>query len=285
MAADDVVGELRSVIADALHRLNADRGGHYMSSVASALAVERSTVSRWQKRTVTAKPEHCEMLATHWPDYFDGARLAELHYRAVQIGPHVGATSVGIEMFDSPAGVYSAATEALRMPQPRLADRVYRHVAFHLDRRGTDPMEADLLFDEGARQATQVHRALMAQRAAEGWQMHVVLSAGNPSRLGSIAAMMETLEGPNVEIFAYPYRLPMVLAPVIIANQVVLLSHDHRRWERPDSAILIRSRTVADWASKFFVDLVADAPIRLRTPSGADQIEFNRLKRYLDDHP
>lgn len=263
--------ELRELLAEGLARLNAARGGRYLSRVAATVGVERSTVSRWQRQQATAGPTHCELLARQWPEYFDGARLADLHYRALELGGVDGPRTVGADVLTSTAEIYGTVTSLLADEPAAAQDRVYRHVAFHIDRQGTDPAEADPLFDEPARASVQAYRTAVSARAAAGWQVQFVLSAGNVSRLASIEQLVASVDGPDVEVFAYPTSLPLTMAPVVVANSTVVLAHDHRRFERPGSALVIRARSVADWATRYIADLVAEAPFRLRSPRGPDR--------------
>ncbi len=262
---------LRSVIADGLARLDAAHGGRYLSEVARQLGVERSTVSRWRNGQSTAQPAHCDGLARRWPEHFDREQFVDLQFRAAQGMATQAELTVGIDVLDDPGAILQATADALRKEPVRAADRVYRHVAFHLDRNGDDPIESDLHYQRTAGPHMLAFRSAMVERAAQGWDVRVVVSAGNPARYESIAALVESVDGPAVEVFAYPMRLPLVVAPVMIANRDVILTHDHRRYERPGAAMMMRSSAVARWAGRYVDALAADAPFRLRDPAGIDR--------------
>lgn len=279
------VVELRQTIAHGLDRLNDEHGGRYMAEVARTLKVERSTVGRWRSQQSTASPTHCELLAQHWPNCFDHNQLAALQYQTLgTAGSHLS-TAVShvatVDILRTPIQTYQAATDCLSIDPAREEDRVYLHAAMHLDRSGDSEIESDPLLDENTSQAVQQFRKVVARRSEEGWRIQIVISAGRTSRLGSIENMIHSIDGPNVDILAYPFRLPLVLAPTVIANEFVQVVHDHRRWERPDSALFVRSRSIAEWTTRFFTDLAADAPFHLRSPAGFDAAEFKRFSESL----
>lgn len=274
--------QLRSVIAEGLTRLDEAQGGRYLSTVARHLGVERSTVSRWRQQQATARPDHCEMLAHRWPDYFKRDELLDLHYRSLQTGLVHDRRTVGLEILSDTGTVLDASTAELLAEPESANDRVIDHTALHIDRIGRDPIENDSLFGADLAAKLRAFRTAETRRAEQGWTIRAVVSAGKTERLASITAMVTALDGPNVEIFAYPHSLPLVIAPLVIANRTVLMTHDHRRWERPGAALLIRSRAAATWAGHYFSELIADAPFRLRNPSGVDRAELDRYRRALD---
>ncbi len=273
------------MIAEGLTRLDEAQGGRYLSTVARHLGVERSTVSRWRQQRATARPDHCEMLAHQWPGYFNQDELLDLHYRSLQTGLVHDRRTAGLEILSDTAAVLDASTAELLIEPESANDQVINHAALHIDRNGHDPLENDSLFGTGLAAKLRTFREAEIQRAGQGWTIRAVVSAGRIERLGSIAAMVTALDGPNVEIFAYPHSLPLVVAPLVVANRTVLMFHDHRRWERPGAAMLIRSRAAAAWANHYFTELTADAPFRLRSPSGVDEAELDRYRAALDHGP
>ena len=273
--------QLKSVISEGLSRLDAAHGGRYLSTVARRLGVERSTVSRWRKSIVAASPEHCENLARNWPDHFDREELMDLHYRSIQQVAGALQPMAGLEILADAGSLFDAATAEMMIEPESLSDRDIKHCALHMDHHGRDPLLHDPTFSVEIAEKMVAFRSMLVKRAAEGWTVRLVVSAGNIDRLESMTQMVESIDGPNVEIFAYPYSLPLVVSPLVIANRSVLMVHDHRRWERPGAAMLIRSRSAAEWANNYCFELIADAPFRLRNPSGIDHSEFDRFARTL----
>jgi len=273
--------ELRTAIADGLVALDKDHGGRYMSNVARILGVERSTVSRWRQRRSTANPEHCEELARRWPQHFDAERLLDLHYRSMHSGSSPAPVTAGLEVLTDAGAVFDACSAELGRDTDSPADRVINHAALHLERSGLIPFESDPLFGpELKAKLTGLHE-VEALRASQGWTIRMVVSAGSIQRFESIERMVRRIEGPNVEIHAYDRTVPLVMAPLTVARQVVFMVHDHRRWERPGAALLIRSRAAAAWADNYFSELIADAPFRLRDPAGVDEDGLAEYERAL----
>jgi len=174
-------------------------------------------------------------------------------------------------------------TAELQREPKSATDRVLNHVAFHLERVGGAPFDDDPTFGPELKSKLVGFQQLEALRARQGWAVRVVVSAGNISRFQSIEGMVRGIEGPNVEIHAYDNTLPMAIAPLSIARRVVLMVHDHRRWERPGAALLIRSRAATEWADNYFSGLIADAPFRLRSPAGVDEDGLARFQQALAD--
>ena len=169
------------------------------------------------------------------------------------------------------ASILQATADALRQEPVLGDDRVYRHIAFHLDRNGVDPTVADPHFQRTVGPHMAAFRSAMIERASEGWDVKVVVSAGNRARYESDRPRWSSRStGRRWRSSPTPMRLPLVLAPVMIANRDVIVTHDHRRYERPGAALLMRSGRVARWAGRYVDSLAADAPFRLRDPSGVD---------------
>jgi len=281
MSGNGSDARLRSVIAEGLTRLDSDHGGRYLSTVARHLGVERSTVSRWKQQHSTARPDHCETLARRWPRYFDRDQLLDLHFRAIQSGQAQEYGTAGLEILSDTALVLDATTAEILIDPDDPVDRIINHCSMHIDTGGRDPSDSDSMFGSELIAKFTGFRRAEAQRAAEGWTVRLVVSAGNVERLASITSAVFSLDGPNVEIHAYPHSLPLVVAPLVVANRTVFMTRDHRRWERPGAAMLLRSRAAAEWANTYFADLVADAPFTLRRPSGVDEAELARFEGAL----
>jgi len=273
--------ELRTAIADGLVALDKAHGGRYMSNVARLLGVERSTVSRWRQRRSTANPEHCEELARRWPAHFDAERLLDLHFLSMHTGSSPGPHTAGLEILTEAGAVFDACSAELEREPASAADRTINHAAFHLERSGLIPFESDPLFGPELKSKLTRFHQLEALRAGQGWAVQLVVSAGSIQRFTSIERMVQSIEGPNVEIHAYDRTVPLVIAPLVIARRVLLMVHDHRRWERPGAALLIRSRAAAAWADNYFSELIADAPFRLRSPAGVDDNGLAKYKQAL----
>jgi len=279
--ASGTEGRLRTVVAEGLARLDEAHGGRYMSTVARRLGVERSTVSRWRQQRATTKPEHCEALARNWPRYFDREDLLDLHYQSLQSTAGSGRHTAGVEILTTTAEVLDAATAEILTEPDNPSDRTISHCGFHLELDGRDPLDTNDPFDAGLAAQMGAFRAAAAGRAGDGWAFRSVVSAGRIERLDSIRRLVQGVDGPNVEIYAYAHSLPLVVGPLVVANRVVFMTHDHRRWERPGSAMLVRSRSAADWANRYHSDLIADAPFRLRRPSGIDHDGMRRFEEAL----
>jgi len=277
--------ELRTVIADGLIALDRAHGGRYMSNVARSLGVERSTVSRWRQRKSTTNPEHCEELARRWPEHFDAEHLLDLHFQSMHAGSSPGPRTAGLEIITEAGAVFDSCSAELRREPNSPADRVINHAAFHLERSGLIPFETDPLFGHELRSKLTGFHEIEALRASQGWTVRLVVSAGSIRRFASIDRMVRNIEGPNVEIHAYDRTVPMVMAPLTIAHRVVFMVHDHRRWERPGAALLIRSRSAAEWADNYFSELIADAPFRLRSPAGIDDAGLAGYEQALAGRP
>ncbi|MFV1992162.1 MAG: hypothetical protein ACC652_15625, partial [Acidimicrobiales bacterium] len=222
----------------------------------------------------TARPDHCDILSDEWPEFFNRGELAELQYTSMQSGAQASTLTIGAEVWTTPETVYKACRSATLDEPVARVNRVLRLVDFHIDRHSVDPVGGTPLFDEQTRGASLAFRDSVIERAAQGWGIQIVLSASTTKRLTTVKAIVDDIEGPNVEIFGYPQALPLVLAPVVVANRDVLIVFDHRRWERPGSAVVMRSRDVVAWANRYFDELIADAPYRLRTPAGIEIDEF-----------
>jgi len=279
--SNNIEAELRSVIAKGLVDLDRAHGGRYMSSVANLLGVERSTVSRWRQRRSTANPEHCEQLARRWPSHFDAERLLDLHFRSMHTETSLGPLTAGLEILTEAESVFDACSAEMSREPNSPADRVINHTAFHIEQSGLVPFESDPLFGPELKSKLMKVHELQALRASQGWTIRIVVSAGSVERFAPIEKMAQRIDGPNVEIHAYGDTVPMVIAPLTVANQVVFMVHDHRRWERPGAAMLIRSRAAAAWADNYFSELIADAPFRLRSPAGIDNAGLAKYEQAL----
>jgi transcriptional regulator with XRE-family HTH domain len=282
MAQNEAESQLRSLVADGLKRLNASHGGRYLAAISRRLNVERSTVSRWSRGDATASPEHCDTLSDAWPEYFNRSELAQLQYESLQSGSEASMLTVGAEVHSTPEAVYLACRKALTEEPVAIENQILRLTGFHIDRYGVDPVGGSPHFDEAALAASLAFRAAVEERAKQGWRIQLVLSASSPERAASVRKIVDEIDGPNVEIFGFPLTLPLVMAPVVFANRDVLIVYDHRRWERPGSAIALRSLAVVAWANHYFAELIADAPYRLRSPAGVENDEFARFQKHIE---
>lgn len=273
---------LRQLIADGLERVNASNGGRHLSVVARAVGVDRSTVGRWRQGTTTASVDHCRALAAAYPDCFDESQLVELHAQAaIGADSPLRALTVGATVHDDGAAVHRAAAQAIRADPGSPQNRVCKLTSVHLDRRGIDAVDHDPHLDEETGAQILDFRSAMAERAAEGWKIQNVVVTDNPVRVASLEHMAASLDGPDVEIRAYPLSVPLVLSPLVIANREVFFAYDHRRFERPGSALNLRSAAVVRWASTYFDQLFLDAPFTLRDIQGPNPEGFAALRRQL----
>ena len=288
--ATDAETELRQRVARGIRAVNDENGGRYLSAVARMVGVDRTTVTRWRDGSTTASVDHCRSLARRYPDHFDEARLVELHaLTAVAANPlasiplespydALASLSAGVEVLNSTVEVHLAAAEALLADPGAPSNRVCQMASLHLDVRGTDSVSLDPQMDPETVRAVETFREATVRRAAEGWRIRNVITAGNPTRLAGLQLLVDSVDGADVEIRAYPLSVPLVLSPLIVANREVILAYDHRRWERPHAGLRIRSKPVVDWAIAYFEQLFHDAPHVLRTVHGADPEGFAALR-------
>jgi hypothetical protein len=125
----------------------------------------------------------------------------------------------------------------------------------------------DPLLEDQIRNSISDFQRAMVKRAREGWEVQTVTSVSTVGRVDRIADMAQRVDGPNVEIRAYATAVPMVPNTLIVANREAIVAVDHPRWERPQSALALRSADVVAWATEYFVQLLRHAPIAIRTPS------------------
>lgn len=273
--------ELRRQVADGLQALNEHNGGRSLSAIGRTIGVDRTTITRWARGLTSASVDHCRALAAHYPDHFDEHTLVELHARAAIGAVQNDVATVGVSVTDNGAELHRLITASIRAdPGPR-QNHVLKMGSLTLDRRGTDSAVADpLMSEENSREILEFRRA-MVERAAEGWRMRFVMVARNPVRLEMFRNVVDQVDGPDVEIRAYAASVPMSLSPLIVANRDVVLAYDHRRFERPDAGIILRSRPIVEWADHYFDQLYMDAPYVLRDLHGPSKSGFDDLRRAM----
>lgn len=274
--------ELRRLVADGLRELDQERGGRYMGTVARALGVERSTVSRWLRRSTTASVEHCRALVKQYPRFFNEDDLIGLHAQAASQTSPDDLLTVGLSVHETTLSVYEETTRSILRDPGAPEDRVCLHVGFHLDRRGVDAVVSDPLLSDEEAEVIKAFRSAMVRRARDGWKIRSVVAMSSEMRLSAVERMVGLLDGPDVEIRAYVAALPLSLAPLIVGNRDVMLAYDHRRWEKPEKAVVLRAKSVVDWASRYFEALFLDAPYTLRDPHGVVVEELARYRRELE---
>lgn len=278
--------ELRRQVSDGIAQLNAHHGGRYLSAIARALGVDRATVARWAKGTSTASVDHCRALAETYPRFFSEAPLVELHAQAaLGLDPATALLTIGATVIDDGAGVHRAAAEALLADPGPPENRICKLTSLHLDRRGTDAVDLDPHMDAEMGQAVMTFREAMAKRAGQGWTIQNVVVTSNPTRLAMVEAMVHGLDGPEVEIRAYPMAVPLVLSPLIIGNRDVFLAYDHQRFERPKAALHLRSAAMVEWASGYFDQLFHHAPFVLRSLHGPEPDGIQALRDAIEQSP
>ncbi len=238
-----------------------------MSRVARLAGAHRSSVGRWRAKTVKPSLEHCEKLAKHFPAYFDLDVLRSL-YAADALGTDVADLTVGLSSAGSTEESYARAVAALEQNPPKREDRVLLHTIFHLDQEAAG---SDQAVRSEVGESLERMQGLMVQRAAEGWKVRIVLSVGKLARFENLRdGMLRVVNGPNVEVRAYPISLPLMIYPMIVGRRDVLLAFDDRRISRPASALALRSPSIVTWATEYFDTLFLDAPYVLRTVRGID---------------
>lgn len=269
--ADTAERALRAAIARGLDALNRDHGGRFLGRVASAIGVHRSTVSRWAAGTATPSFDHTTALSRRYPDHFDAEQLKALHLAAA-----VGAGSAALPPATTASitmrfrEVYQAATDAILDDSRHAVDREILHVGLHLELEPVEPIDEDSSVDPADRAVIEAFRAAMIRRANEGWRIRSVVNGGAPARFRVSSNMTHALDGPDVEMRAYPGSVPLVISPLIIGRRDVVLAYDGIRTRRPAAAIVVSDSSVAAWVTRYFNDLFGEAPLRLRTQRGVD---------------
>ncbi len=278
--------ELRRTVAEGLAALNEHNGGRFLSQVARTVGVDRTTVGRWSKQSTTASVEHCRSLSDAYPDFFDHGLLVELHANSALTPTDTSApTTAGVDILDGSADVFEAAANALLGDPGSDDNRVLKLASLHVERVGLDSLRSDPYIDDETKVQTQRFRQAMATRAAEGWRVRIVVSTASSVRLDAIWQLVEAIDGPDVDIRAYPTALPHVLSAVLVANREVILSSDSPRFERPESAIVLRSRPIMKWADSYFADLHQTAPYTLRSVHGTSKRGSDALRRHIAARP
>ncbi len=275
--------ELRRQLSEGIAQLNAHHGGRYLSAIARAIGVDRATVARWAKGTTTASVDHCRALGEAYPRFFSEGPLVELHAQAaLGLDPATALLTIGATVLDDGAAVHRAAATALRTEPDAPENRVCKLTALHLDRRGTDAVDLDPHMSPEMGRQVMDFRDAMAQRARDGWTIQNVVVTTNPARLAGVEAMIHGLDGPEVEIRAYPMTVPLVLSPLIVGNRDVFLAYDHQRFERPKAALHLRSAAMVTWATGYFDQLFHHAPFTLRSVHGPEPDGIQAFRDALD---
>lgn len=281
MAGEQVDGDVRRTIQDALARLRAS--GVKQREVAEALEVEPYQVSRWVHGRGRPSGAQLHRLAARWPGFFDLEHVAELETRSLRGQEDGGLHTIGVRVLGTSVEVYEAAADALEQDPKTKAARTIRHVALHLDRRdGVDPTHGDELFDADAAVAVERFASALQARAYEGWHVWQVVSAATPGRVDVLEGRVRRLEGADVNTRAYAGMVPPVLNLLLVADRDVFLAIDHPRFERPASALHLRSPSVVGWAIGVFELAYGAAPFDLRNPLGVQPAGFDALRRAVD---
>ena len=268
---------------EGITQLNDHHGGRHLSAIARAIGVDRATVARWARGSTTASVDHCRLLAETYPRFFSAGPLVELHAQAaLGLDPTAALLTVGATILDDGAAVHRAAANALRADPGPPENRVCKLTALHLDRRGTDAVELDPHMSPEMGEQVMAFRDAMADRARDGWTIQNVVVTTNPARLAGVEAMVNGLDGPDVEIRAYPMTVPLVLSPLIVGNRDVFLAYDHQRFERPKAALHLRSTAMVAWATGYFDQLFHHAPFTLRSVHGPEPDGFRAFRDALD---
>ncbi len=278
--------ELRRTVAEGLAALNEHNGGRFLSAVARTVGVDRTTVGRWSKQLTTASVEHCRALAKSYPDFFDGESMVELHANsALAPSDAFAPTTVGADVLDGSAAVFRAAADAILSDPGPPENRVFKLASLHVERLGADALSSDPFVDDETKNQTERFRQAMAVRAGEGWHIRIVVATASAVRLHAIWQLVKAIDGPNVQIGAYPIALPHVLSALLIANRETILSIDSPRFERPESAVVLRSRPIMKWADTYYSQLHQDAPYTLRSVHGPSEKGLDALRRHIAARP
>ncbi len=278
--------ELRRRISDGIAQLNDHHGGRYLSSIARSVGVDRATVARWAKGESSASVDNCRSLAAIYPRFFSEGPLVELHAQAaLGSDPAQALLTVGATIFENGTDVHRAAAAALRADPGSPENATCKLTSLHLDRRGVDAIDLDPHMTPDMSEQVLEFRQAMSERASQGWKIQNVVVTANPVRMAMLEGMIHGLDGPEVEIKAYPMAVPLVLSPLIIGNREVFLAYDHQRFERPKAALHLRSTAIVSWASGYFDQLFNNAPFTLRSNHGPEQDQIDAFRAAVTQSP
>lgn len=127
-------------------------------------------------------------------------------------------------------------------------------------------------------------RLVQRATASPGWRVRHLLNFNSSEDLDRWLAFDELLaEAPRYEARGYliSKSLP-ILAPLIVANEHVLLANEDPREARLRTAVHLQGRRVAIWATAYFDELWDGAPYQLRLQRGRQASEAARLRRALN---
>jgi hypothetical protein len=116
-----------------------------------------------------------------------------------------------------------------------------------------------------------------------GWRVRHLLNFNTLEELDAWLALEAHLaEAPRYEARAYTTATSLpILAPLIVANEHVLLANEDPQHARLRTAVHLQGRRVAIWATAYFDDLWDGAPFRLRSQRGRQVSEIETLRREL----
>lgn len=116
-----------------------------------------------------------------------------------------------------------------------------------------------------------------------GWRIRHLLNFNSLEDFDNWLRLEEKLAGaPKYEARAYltSTSLP-ILAPLIVANEHVLLANEDPQEARLRSAVHFQGRNVAVWATTYFDDLWEGAPFLLRSQRGRHVPAIEAVRRQL----
>ncbi len=267
--------QLRNVIAEGVHALLRDGQGISQAAIARAAGVDPATVTRWKQRTSTASYEASMRLAEHWPHHFDRDLIDALNGV-----PGVPFEPASLARLEGAAAVYTAVAEAIQSDDHR--DREILHVALHLDAGGRgDTIANDPAIDDDEREAMRAFTDALAVRAGENWLYECVFAAATPERGAVVIERARSLPGREVRIRGTVAAPPLVPNLMVVGGRQVFLAVDHPRFEKPSSAVVIRSRTAVEWARTYFAGLARLTPFVLRDERGVDESAIGSFEATL----
>jgi len=132
----------------------------------------------------------------------------------------------------------------------------------------------------------ELFKQRLVERAttAPGWRIRHLLNFNTSEDLDIWLELEERLaEAPRYEARAYVISTSLpILAPLVVANEHVLLANEDPREARLRTAVHLQGRRVAFWATTYFDDLWDGAPYQLRSQRGRQDSEIERLRLELD---
>jgi hypothetical protein len=190
-----------------------------------------------------------------------------------------------VTVFADQESTYRNIARIIDQCDPAPSDRVIAMASLH-GHSGNRVTEDEVRPPTGVSQAfAAFDGALFARMTSRDptWRFRQLVNATNVSRLENLLRKVIEKESPRLEVraFARADSLPMV-SPLVVANEHAFFGPQDDLYYRAGSALYVRDRTVAVWATRYFDSLWDAAPFRIRTPAGIEPGEIQRLRAELE---